>query len=104
MSNDYKTEQRKKIEKGIAILQDCMNNHTNGDINEFFRLKGKMDKLYTELSCLYRPELKGKTCPLCGEKYDGYGNNPAPLVVEGQVCDDCNATRVIPARIVEIRR
>ena len=45
------------------------------------------------------PELKGRTCPLCRQKFDGYGNNPAPLRVKGQVCDDCNANRVIPARI-----
>ena len=37
-------------------------------------------------------------CCLCGEKIEGYGNNPAPLRTEGHCCDDCNIARVIPAR------
>lgn len=40
-----------------------------------------------------------KICPLCGEEYEGYGNNPAPLNVKGRVCDFCNLNEVIPARI-----
>lgn len=40
-----------------------------------------------------------KICPLCGEEYEGYGNNPDPLKVEGRVCDFCNLSQVIPARI-----
>jgi len=43
-----------------------------------------------------------KECPLCGDYYSGYGNNPAPLKVEGQVCDDCNMNEVIPARMAEM--
>ena len=44
-------------------------------------------------------------CGLCHEKFEGYGNNPAPLEVatgsdySSQVCDDCNADFVIPARL-----
>ena len=39
-----------------------------------------------------------KTCCLCGEEFDGYGNNPAPLKESGECCDRCNAEKVIPAR------
>jgi|SaaInlV_100m_DNA_2_1039680.scaffolds.fasta_scaffold59081_4 hypothetical protein len=47
-------------------------------------------------------------CVLCnedirGEVIDGiarvYGHNPAPLSNEGKCCDECNITKVIPARI-----
>ena len=49
---------------------------------------------------------QGFTCCLCNEKSFGwgeklqYGNNPAPLNNGmGQCCDDCNTTKVIPARL-----
>lgn len=38
-------------------------------------------------------------CCLCGKVVSGYGNNPAPLKIEGVCCDECNLTKVIPARI-----
>lgn len=40
-----------------------------------------------------------KRCPLCREVIKGHGNNPAPLNVKGNVCDNCNTTKVIPARL-----
>jgi hypothetical protein len=51
------------------------------------------------------------TCCLCGGPVEpwpttpgrspgGYGNNPEPLASHpGRCCNDCNATKVIPARI-----
>ena len=49
---------------------------------------------------------KGFICCLCGKKSYGwgdekqYGNNPAPLNNgEGECCDQCNLTKVIPARL-----
>lgn len=41
--------------------------------------------------------MKNKCC-LCGEEFEGYGNNPAPLKESGECCDQCNAEKVIPAR------
>lgn len=38
------------------------------------------------------------TCVICGEEFEGYGNNAAPYA-EGICCDECNALYVIPARI-----
>ena len=40
-----------------------------------------------------------KTGCLCGEEFDGYGNNPAPVKESGECCDRCNAEKVIPARL-----
>lgn len=44
---------------------------------------------------------KKKKCCLCGETYNGYGNNPAPLSDNDtdRCCDECNLTKVIPARL-----
>lgn len=36
-------------------------------------------------------------CVLCDDPIDGYGNNAAPLK-DGDCCDDCNQTKVLPAR------
>ena len=43
-------------------------------------------------------ENKMKKCILCGKDYEGYGNNAQPLK-EGQCCDNCNTTKVIPERL-----
>jgi len=40
-----------------------------------------------------------KKCCLCGKKFEGWGNNPAPLAKKGECCDDCNINKVIPARL-----
>ena len=41
--------------------------------------------------------MKNKCC-LCGEEFEGYGNDPSPLKESGECCDRCNAEKVIPAR------
>lgn len=43
------------------------------------------------------------TCCICGKRCKGFGNNPWPVKEEGDCCNDCNATVVIPARMKERR-
>ena len=43
-------------------------------------------------------EIEKKTCIICGEEYEGYGNNALPIK-EGRCCDNCNVKKVIPIRI-----
>ena len=40
-------------------------------------------------------------CCICGGWFEGYGNNPWPVVrnEDAICCDKCNATKVVPARI-----
>ena len=40
-------------------------------------------------------------CSICGKEHIGYGHNPNPITIDGECCDKCNATIVIPARIKE---
>jgi hypothetical protein len=40
---------------------------------------------------------------VCGSDYGEFGNNPWPLADKGRVCDDCNASLVIPARLAGLR-
>jgi hypothetical protein len=45
---------------------------------------------------------KRRTCCICGERFTGMGNNPEPLGgedPEARCCDDCNVSKVIPARL-----
>ena len=42
------------------------------------------------------------TCCICGEKFEGYGNNPAPYKKSGKCCDACNRKFVIPARLSQM--
>lgn len=42
-----------------------------------------------------------KTCSICGKIFTGWGNNPWPVTTgeNDTCCDECNDTKVIPARI-----
>lgn len=44
-------------------------------------------------------------CCICGNEFNGWGNNPYPLVKEdnARCCDDCN-TLVIIERIKNLRK
>jgi hypothetical protein len=44
-------------------------------------------------------EAKTKYCCICGEPYEGYGNNPWPVKDDGRCCDACNLRFVIQSRI-----
>ena len=42
------------------------------------------------------------TCCLCGAECTGWGNNPYPCEPKfggDRCCDECNSTKVIPARL-----
>ena len=41
-------------------------------------------------------------CELCQRTNEGFGNNGQP-VVDGRVCDVCNAVHVLPARLMAMR-
>ena len=48
---------------------------------------------------------KGKDiCVICGKEFEGWGNNPYPVKEEGRCCDECNETKVIPARILAMMK
>lgn len=42
------------------------------------------------------------TCCICGDDFEGYGNNPAPYKESGKCCDACNRKFVIPARLAKV--
>lgn len=43
-------------------------------------------------------------CCFCGKKFQGFGNNPWPLVkdMDSRCCDECNR-KVIEARIKQLK-
>ena len=40
-------------------------------------------------------------CCICGKEHVGYGHNPNPVTTNGECCNECNMSVVIPARIKE---
>ena len=46
-----------------------------------------------------------KICICCGKEFEGFGNNPEPLVPisEGMVCDECNEKLIIPYRMADMK-
>jgi hypothetical protein len=40
-----------------------------------------------------------KVCPICGKKFNEYGNNCSPLYFEEKCCDRCNMDVIIPIRL-----
>jgi len=45
--------------------------------------------------------MKRQKCCICGNYFEGYGNNPAPVKTEGRCCNFCDDTVVIPTRIAQ---
>lgn len=43
-----------------------------------------------------------KTCCICGKKFTGWGNDPWPVKMEGECCDDCNNSEVLTARLLGV--
>jgi hypothetical protein len=43
------------------------------------------------------------TCCICGEDFEGHGNNPAPYRESGKCCDACNRKFVVPARLMQLQ-
>ena len=54
------------------------------------------------ITCVNIVQLKKEnpTCCLCGKKCENeFGNNAWPLKDNGKCCDECNITKVVPARM-----
>jgi hypothetical protein len=45
-----------------------------------------------------------KVCVLCGEPFTEFGNNPWPTADDGDCCDNCNRSRVLPARTARLAK
>lgn len=45
-----------------------------------------------------------KKCCICGNYFEEFGNNPAPVNVEGKCCNFCNDNVVLPIRISTLGR
>lgn len=45
-----------------------------------------------------------KRCCICGNLFEGYGNNPAPVETRGECCDICHAEVVVPRRLLDARK
>lgn len=46
-------------------------------------------------------ERRRYTCCICHKDFEGWGNNPWPVVndYDAECCDECNWEKVVPARL-----
>lgn len=61
--------------------------------------EGAFDLDFIGINAFNEAVLPKYTCCICGENFEGYGNNPYPYKDEGTCCDACNRKFVIPARL-----
>lgn len=45
-----------------------------------------------------------KKCCICGQLFEGCGNNPAPVETRGECCDDCNINVVVPRSLLDAKK
>ena len=97
-------EERKKInidQATDAELEKVYADRLTGvsSVDEAFNLNFEDKNAYGET--LIEGKIKDDICCICGEKIEGYGNNPEPYMSAeaGQCCDLCNQKFVIPARL-----
>lgn len=73
--------------------------------DNFIHSKTSIGRLYSEISeegNVTHEWQKPSPCVICKGEFWGYGNNPDPLAKKGICCDECNATKVIPARMANL--
>ena len=97
MSHSNESARMTELKEAHARLQAelCSNTHP---WDEQMNIIKQMNALCGEIMCEEYPHLKGQTCPICDKKFNGWGNNPAPLDTD-KVCDSCNIDFVIPVRM-----
>lgn len=78
------------------LQEELSSTHSQEDKMTIFK---QMNAIGNEIMCEEYPHLKGQTCPICDKKFNGWGNNPAPLNIDGKVCDDCNMSVIVPVRM-----
>jgi len=44
-------------------------------------------------------DVEKKKCCICKKDFYGEGNNPDPVMKSGRCCNECNFTKVLPARL-----
>jgi DNA-binding protein YbaB len=85
-------------ERFKAVYQDRMTDRTIAESleEEFFM---DFDDVNAYGIKLHEGKEAEYTCCICGDDFEGYGNNPAPYKESGKCCDACNRKFVIPARL-----
>jgi len=56
---------------------------------------------YSVVYIIQKEDEEEEVCSICAETITGYGNNAMPIN-DGRCCDECNSTKVIPARLAKI--
>ena len=93
---------KKRFLEEFELLQVCLSEEPEQDWDGIYHQTTKMGEILTAI--MYEEHhkksshMKEQTCPICEKPFMGWGNNPAPVAVDGNVCDGCNGALIIPIR------
>ena len=98
MSHSNESSRMTELQESYDRLQAELGSNTHSQKDKMIILQ-QMNAIGNDIMCEEYPHLKGQTCPICDKKFNGWGNNPAPLNIDGKVCDDCNMNVIVPVRM-----
>ena len=64
----------------------------------------QLDRLDDAALVMHARRLPKHKCCFCGDRFRGWGNNPAPILEKGVACSACNAAIVLPQRFRDVKR
>ena len=64
----------------------------------------QLDRFNDAELLMHAKRLPKQKCCFCGERFRGWGNNPAPILEKGVACRACNVTIVLPQRFRNVKR
>lgn len=77
--------------------------HISVSMDKLLAERHANDELRERDPAAFKTKMEAKmpvnVCCFCNDTFRGYGNNPRPVLDEGQACDSCNLSIVIKARI-----
>jgi len=110
MSSDWESEsikvsspRMKQLLQKFESLQKHLSESPKRDWDYICHLTTKMNEVTAMIMYEENHEkfqhMKEQTCPICEKPFMGWGNNPAPIPVDGNVCDWCNEFIIFPVRM-----
>lgn len=110
MSSDWESEsikvsspRMKQLLQEFESLQKHLSESPKRDWDYICHLTTKMNEVTAMIMYEENHEkfqhMKEQTCSICENQLIGWGNSPAPISIDGNVCNRCNEFIIIPVRM-----